>query len=72
MTSGQAIFFVASAIAAGYATLLVSDFALWRQLGGYVALMMAVSALATVTILPALVLLVRPTFLEEKRPVRVQ
>jgi predicted RND superfamily exporter protein len=71
-TSGQAIFFVASAIAAGYATLLVSSFALWRQLGGFVALMMAVSALATLTILPALVLLVQPRFLEEKQPTRVR
>jgi len=65
-TSGRAIFFVASAIAAGYATLLVSGFALWRQLGGYVALMMAASALATLTVLPALVLLVRPRFLRGK------
>lgn len=59
-TSGRAVFFVASAIAAGNATLLVSDFALWRQLGGYVALMMATSCLTTLTIVPALVLLVRP------------
>jgi predicted RND superfamily exporter protein len=66
-TSGRAIFFVASAIAAGYATLFASDFALWRQLGGYVALMMATSALATLTVLPALVLLVRPRFLGGKR-----
>lgn len=65
-TSGRAIFFVASAIAAGYATLFLSDFALWRQLGGYVALMMATSALATVTVLPALVLLARPRFLVGK------
>jgi hypothetical protein len=65
-TSGRAIFFVASAIAAGYATLFLSDFALWRQLGGYVALMMATSALATVTVLPALVLLARPRFLSGK------
>ena len=69
-TSGRAIFFVASAIAAGYATLLVSGFALWRQLGGYVALMMAVSALATLTVLPALALLVRPRFLGGKRVAR--
>lgn len=66
-TSGRAIFFVASAIAAGYATLLVSGFALWRQLGGYVALMMAASALATLTVLPALALLTRPRFLGGKR-----
>src|SRR5690606_11119070 len=59
-TSGGAVFFVASAIAAGNATLLASDFALWRQLGGYVALMMATSCLTTLTIVPALVLLVRP------------
>lgn len=59
-TSGRAVFFVASAIAAGNATLLASDFALWRQLGGYVALMMATSCLTTLTIIPALVLLVRP------------
>ena len=68
-SSGRAIFFVASAIAAGYATLVVSDFALWRQLGAYVALMMGTSALATLSVLPALVLLVRPSFLGGKREV---
>ena len=62
-TSGRAIFFVASAIAAGNATLLASDFALWRQLGGYVALMMTTSSLATLTVVPALVLLASPAFL---------
>jgi predicted RND superfamily exporter protein len=62
-TSGRAIFFVASAIAAGNAVLLASDFALWRQLGGYVALMMASSALAALTVLPGTVLLTRPRFL---------
>jgi hydrophobe/amphiphile efflux-3 (HAE3) family protein len=62
-TSGRAIFFVASAVAAGNATLLLSDFQPWRQLGGYVALMMATSALATVSLLPALILLTRPRFL---------
>lgn len=65
-TSGKAIFFVASAIAAGYATLLLSDFALWRQLGAYVGMMMCVAALATLVILPALVVLVRPRFLSQK------
>jgi len=65
-TSGRAIFFVASAIAAGNATLLVSDFALWRQLGGYVALMMTTSSLATLAIVPALAQLARPRFLGVK------
>lgn len=59
-TAGRAVFFVASAIAAGNATLLASDFALWRQLGGYVSLMMVTSCLTTLTIVPALVLLLRP------------
>jgi predicted RND superfamily exporter protein len=63
LTSGRAILFVASAIAAGSASLLLSDFALWRQLGGYVALMMATSALAALSVLPALALLTRPQFL---------
>jgi len=69
-TSGKAIFFVASAIAAGYLTLLVSGFALWRQLGLHVALMMLVSALATLTLLPALILIRPPRFLSRfrKRP----
>ena len=67
-TSGRAIFFVASAIAFGYGALLASDFALWRQLGAYVALMMATSALATLTVLPATLLLVRPRFLTGKAP----
>jgi len=63
LTSGRAILFVASAIAAGNASLLLSDFALWRQLGGYVALMMATSALSALSVLPAIVLLTRPQFL---------
>jgi hypothetical protein len=62
-SSGRAIFFVASAIAAGNATLLVSNFALWRQLGGYVSLMMTTSCLATLTVIPALVMLAAPRFL---------
>jgi uncharacterized protein len=62
-TAGQAVVFVATAIAAGYATLLLSDFALWRDLGAYVGLMMLVSAVCTITLVPALVLLLRPRFL---------
>jgi len=65
-TSGRAIFFVASAIAAGNLTLCASDFALWRQLGGYVALMMTTSCLATLTVVPALALCTRPRFLAAK------
>jgi hydrophobe/amphiphile efflux-3 (HAE3) family protein len=66
-SSGRAIFFVASAIAAGNATLLVSDFALWRQLGGYVSLMMTTSCLATLAVIPALVTLFEPAFLSKPK-----
>jgi predicted RND superfamily exporter protein len=69
-TSGRAIFFVASAIAAGYATLIASNFALWRQLGVYVAIMMATSALATLTLVPALVLIFEPRFIRQQRIVQ--
>lgn len=59
-TSGRAVVFVASAIAAGNAALLASDFQLWRQLGGYMGLMMITSCLATLTVIPCLVLLLSP------------
>ena len=59
---------MASAIAFGYGALLASDFALWRQLGAYVALLMSTSALATLTVLPATLQLVRPRFLTGKAP----
>lgn len=66
-TSGRAIVFVASAIAAGNAALLASDFQLWRQLGGYMGLMMVTSCVATLTVIPALVLLVSPRALVNAR-----
>ncbi len=62
-TAGKATFFVASAVAAGYLALTVSGFSIWRQAGVFVALMMATSALATLTLLPGLVLLRPPRFL---------
>lgn len=63
LSSGRAIFFVASAIAAGYVVLTSSTFVPWRQLGIYMSLMMASSAAATLTLIPALVLTLRPRFL---------
>ncbi len=67
LTSGRAVFFVASAIAAGYATLVFSSFVPWRQLGVYVSLMMATSAAATLTLIPALLLVRTPRFLRAGR-----
>jgi predicted RND superfamily exporter protein len=51
----------------GYAPLAASSVVLWRQLGVYAALMMATSALTTLALLPALVLLGDPRFLRKTR-----
>jgi uncharacterized protein len=62
VTSGTAIFFVSSAVALGYLVLVCSGFKAWVHLGGLTALMMALASTAAVTVLPALVMLVRPRF----------
>jgi hypothetical protein len=63
-TTGKAIFYVASAIASGYAVLIGAGLLYYRQLGGLVASSMLLSALAAVTVLPALLLIYRPRFLD--------
>jgi len=62
-TSGAAIFYVSSAVALGYSVLLFSDFSPWIHLGGIMALLSVVSAVASVTVLPALILVIEPAFL---------
>lgn len=62
-TSGKAVFFVSSAVSLGFLVLACSRFVLWFQLGSFIALMMAVSALASLTLLPPLIMLLRPRFL---------
>ncbi len=62
-TSGKAIFFVSFAVALGYIVLPFSGFSIWARLGVLTALIISVSALATLTIIPALALLVKPRFL---------
>jgi predicted RND superfamily exporter protein len=62
-TSGKAVFFVSSAIAAGYATLCLSGFTFHVQLGGLVALAMLVASGSTLVLLPAVVARFRPSFL---------
>ena len=63
LTSGKAIFFVASAIASGSLIMAISPLAYHRQLGGYVAMSMFTSSLAAVTVVPSLIILFRPSFL---------
>jgi len=62
-TSGKAIFFVSSAVALGYMVLPFAGFSVWTRLGVLTALIVGVSALATLTVIPSLALLVQPRFL---------
>jgi len=62
-TSGKAIFFVSSAVAVGYLVLPLSGFSIWIRLGFLTALIVSVSALATLLMIPALALTFRPRFL---------
>ncbi len=66
-TAGEAICFVSSAIIAGYLALTMAGFRIWTHVGGLTALMIASSALATLTVVPALVLWLRPSFLQRMR-----
>ena len=60
VTSGTAIFFVSSAVVLGYLVLACSGFRPWVHLGGLTALLMALASMAALTVLPALVILLRP------------
>ena len=62
-TTGRAVLFVALAISAGFAVYLTSDFYAFRILGVFMPLTMLTSALTALTLLPALVLLLRPRFI---------
>src|SRR5262249_3901919 len=62
VTSGTAIFFVSSAVALGYVVLACSGVKPWVRLGGLTALIVALASPAAITVLPALVMLLRPRF----------
>ena len=66
LTSGKAIFFVASAIAAGALVMAISPLSYHQQLGGYVASSMFTSALAAITVVPSVIVLLRPKFVQRK------
>ena len=69
LTSGRAVFFVSSAVAVGYLVLPLSGFAAWTYLGTLTALMVAASALATLTVIPALIMIAKPRVF---RPVQTE
>lgn len=67
LSTGKAVFYVSSAIAAGYAILIFTGLLYYRQLGGLVSSSMVLSSLAAVTLLPAMLLCFRPKFLSPLR-----
>ncbi len=62
-TTGRAVLFVALAISAGFTVYLITDFYAFHILGIFVPLTMLTSSLTALTLLPALVLLLRPRFI---------
>lgn len=62
-TSGKAVFFVSSAVGLGYLVLPFAGFSLWTRLGVLTTSLIAASAAATLTVLPAAILALRPRFL---------
>ena len=63
ITSGQAICYVSLAVATGYMILPLARFSIWTRLGILTASGVCISALATLTIIPAAALLLRPGFI---------
>lgn len=62
-TSGKAAMYVSSAVVAGYLTLALSGFSVWMRLAFLTSTTVALSAVATCVLLPAIIRLVRPRFL---------
>jgi hypothetical protein len=65
LSTGKAVFYVSSAIAAGFAILVPTGLSYYRQLGGLVSSSMVLSSLAAVTLMPALIVTFRPKFITQ-------
>jgi len=66
-TSGKAILFVATAISAGYATLATSNLLVHRLLAQCVPLTMMVSAVGSLVLIPAALLIFEPRFVFSRK-----
>jgi predicted RND superfamily exporter protein len=64
-TSGKAIIINALSVGAGFAVLLFSKFVMLGDLGRLIAFTMATSALVSLTVIPVLLLLIKPKFLKQ-------
>ena len=67
MTCGKAIIFNAVSVGLGFAVLLLSQFNILAQLGGLIALTMATSSLASLTLLPVMLSVFNPKFVKEDK-----
>lgn len=67
LTSGKAISYVATAVAGGYLCLILSFSKIHVELGVLVALTMLVCSFATIVLLPAIVIRLKPRFLMRRR-----
>jgi uncharacterized protein len=61
-TAGKAVVYVALAVGTGYSVLMLTGFGMHARLGFLVAIAMAVSCLAAIVILPAMMYAIRPGF----------
>ena len=66
-TAGRAIFFNAAVVIGGFMVLLASSFPPSRHMGFMISLNMSTSFLAAVTILPILLIIVKPRFCQKKK-----
>jgi predicted RND superfamily exporter protein len=63
-TSGKAIMINAVSVGAGFAVLLLSQFVMLEHLGLLIALTMATSAFVSLTVIPVLLLIFKPKFIQ--------
>lgn len=63
--SGKAIIFNALSVGAGFAVLIFSDFRILADLGFLICLVMITSSLASLTVLPVLLNLIKPKFIQK-------
>jgi predicted RND superfamily exporter protein len=64
VTTGSAIVINALSVGAGFAVLLLSEFIILKDLGLLIALTMGTSSLVSLTLVPALLTLLKPKFVE--------
>jgi predicted RND superfamily exporter protein len=66
VTTGSAIVINAVSVGAGFAVLLLSEFVILKDLGLLIALTMGTSGLVSLTVVPALLTVLKPKFIETR------